>query len=60
MIDDFLLSVLACPRCDDRPRVELADGFLLCPKCGCRYPIIDDIPRMLPEDAIPPDDCETD
>ena len=30
------------------------ESELVCTKCGSRYPIEDGIPRMLPEDAIPP------
>lgn len=58
MIDDFLLEVLACPRCESRPPVKLQGALLVCTKCGYGYRIIDEIPQMLPEDAIPPDEVE--
>lgn len=53
-LDPELLAILACPLCEDRPALELQESCLLCPKCGSRYPIEDGIPRLLPEDAIPP------
>lgn len=53
-IDPELLEILACPLCDDRPPLELIEEHLVCTKCGSRYPIEDGIPRLLPEDAIPP------
>jgi len=53
--DEKLLEILACPACDDRPRVELDDGELLCGKCGRRYPIRDGIPIMLVEEARMPE-----
>jgi uncharacterized protein YbaR (Trm112 family) len=58
MIDEFLLEVLACPRCDSRPPVELKGTLLVCTECGYGYRIIDDIPQMLVEDAIPPDEIK--
>jgi len=53
-----LLQLLRCPICvapldvetfasrDD----EIVEGALRCRKCGAAYPIIDHIPRMLPDD----------
>ena len=58
MIDKFLLEVLACPRCDSRPPVELKGSLLVCTECGYGYKIIDDIPQMLVEDAIPPEEVK--
>jgi len=53
VIDPELLSLLACPRCDDRPPLRLQGDFLVCDRCGSAYPIVDDIPHLLPEDARP-------
>lgn len=47
-----LLDILACPACDDRPKVELSDGYIHCPKCDRLYPIENGIPVMLVEKAI--------
>ena len=51
-LDPKLLEILACPEC--RVKVELAEARLLCPRCGRRYRIEDDIPIMLLEEAEPP------
>lgn len=50
-IDPKLLEILACPAC--RTEVTLTpDGTgLRCAACGRRYPIVDDIPVMLVEEA---------
>lgn len=47
-----LLEILACPKCkgDISPTPE-GDG-LNCPKCGVVYPVRDDIPIMLIDEAV--------
>lgn len=54
MLDPDLLAILACPLCDERPPLEEIGEHLVCSKCGSRYPVVDGIPHLLPEDAIPP------
>lgn len=55
MISNDLLEILACPACEARPRVVLeGSDKLVCPTCGRRYPIRDDIPVMLVEEAEQP------
>ncbi len=49
MIDKELLAILACPEC--RSGVKLENERIVCPGCGRRYPIKDDIPVMLIEEA---------
>ena len=56
MMDEFLLQVLACPRCPSRPSVEKRGEFLVCAECEYGYRIIDEIPQMLAEDAVPPEE----
>lgn len=36
--------------CDECLKIEVVDGILICDKCFRWYPIIDEIPRMLPDD----------
>ena len=52
-----LLDILACPKCKEK--IELSDDqqWLLCRACNLRYPIRDDIPVMLIDEAesIPED-----
>ena len=51
MLDPELLEILACPNC--KTRVDLVkDGTALkCPQCRRVYPIKDDIPVMLIDEA---------
>ena len=48
-----LLDLLACPACEQRPAVTLADDqqSLQCTACGRTYPILDGIPVMLVDEA---------
>ena len=49
MIDKELLDILACPAC--KADVRLEGERIVCVKCGRRYPIKDDIPIMLIDEA---------
>lgn len=52
-IDKELLDILACPKCKGKIRLtEKGDG-LVCEKCKLVYPIKDDIPVMLVDEAAP-------
>ncbi|MFQ5900129.1 MAG: Trm112 family protein [Thermodesulfobacteriota bacterium] len=54
-IDKELLNILACPKCKgDIQLTEKEDG-LICNSCKLIYPIKDDIPVMLIDEAIPVD-----
>jgi len=47
-----LLTILACPKCKgELTQLEAGDG-LSCPACGVVYPVRDDIPIMLVEEAV--------
>jgi len=48
-----LLSILACPTCKGELTRIGADEGLACPACGVVYPVRDDIPIMLVEEAVP-------
>jgi len=51
-IDQKLLEILACPKCKgDLILTEKQDG-LICNACKLLYPIKDDIPIMLIDEAI--------
>jgi uncharacterized protein YbaR (Trm112 family) len=58
-ISQDLLEILACPAC--RGKVELKDdgGGLKCVECRRVYPIRDDIPVMLVDEAIIEDEEPT-
>jgi uncharacterized protein YbaR (Trm112 family) len=50
-IDKELLEILACPKCKgDIVLTETEDG-LICNECKLKYPIKDDIPVMLVDEA---------
>ncbi len=55
MIDQSLLEVLGCPLEANRPPFRDVGGYLVCTSCGSAFPVKDDIPHLLPEDAIPPE-----
>ena len=55
MIDKELLDILACPLC--KADVSLESDRIVCSKCGRRYPIKDDIPIMLIDEAELPKDA---
>jgi len=56
MIDETLLSLLACPAC--KAPLQLDEGRLVCTQTRVSYPIEDDIPVLLADRAEPvhPDD----
>ncbi len=56
MIDKELLDILACPLC--KADVKLEADKIVCVKCGRRYPIKDDIPIMLIDEAELPEGGE--
>ena len=56
MIDKELLAILACPVC--KTDVRLENDRIVCVKCGRRYPIKDDIPIMLIDEAQMPSNGE--
>ncbi|OYT68598.1 MAG: hypothetical protein CFK49_05840 [Armatimonadetes bacterium JP3_11] len=53
-----LLAILACPACEERPPLELRGEYLVCLQCRRAYPIRDDIPVLLVEEAIPLEQVE--
>ncbi|MCX6659515.1 MAG: Trm112 family protein [Candidatus Bathyarchaeota archaeon] len=52
-----LMDILACPIDKYHPlelhvfeeKSEIVEGIIVCPKCNRFYPIIDEIPHMLPD-----------
>lgn len=50
-LDPALLEILACPKCHAELRVDDAAERLDCTGCGLRYPVRDDIPVMLIDEA---------
>ena len=46
-----LLDILACPKCKGELRLAEKPDGLVCETCKLRYPIKDDIPIMLIDEA---------
>jgi uncharacterized protein YbaR (Trm112 family) len=46
-----LLNILVCPQCKGEVRLSKDGGALLCDRCRLAYPIRDDIPVMLIDEA---------
>ena len=55
-IDDWLLDILACPKCHAALRAEPEASELVCTgkTCGLAYPVRDDIPVLLIDEARDP------
>jgi uncharacterized protein YbaR (Trm112 family) len=50
-ISPDLLNILACPKCKGDVRLNPTGNGLVCESCRLVYPIKDDIPIMLIEEA---------
>jgi len=48
-----LLEILACPKCKGDIFLNRGGDGLVCKACGLLYPIKDDIPVMLIDEALP-------
>ncbi len=48
-----LLDVLVCPRCRGSLEYRESEASLVCHRCALRYPVRDDIPVMLVDEASP-------
>jgi len=55
MLDDELLSLIACPVCIGDLVYEPNQSRLVCNSCRLAYPIRDEIPVLLKEEALPLD-----
>jgi uncharacterized protein YbaR (Trm112 family) len=53
-LDPSLLENLACPDCKSPLRADPAAEELVCTGCGLAYPVRDDIPVLLVDEARRP------
>ena len=53
-LDKELLDILACPNCRGEVVYDEAAAIIECQKCHYRYPVRDDIPVMLVDEAEKP------
>lgn len=55
-VDKELLEILVCPNCRGEVEYREHESFIEClRRCGYKYPVRDDIPVMLVEEAVKPD-----
>ena len=54
-LDPVLLEILVCPDCKGSLTVDQDHDELICNRCGLIYPVRDDIPIMLVDEARRPD-----
>jgi uncharacterized protein YbaR (Trm112 family) len=54
-LDPALLEILACPNCRAELQVDDAANELVCVGCKFAYPVRDDIPVLLVDEARRPD-----
>jgi len=54
-LDATLLEILVCPACRATLSVDDSAEELVCNGCGLAYPVRDDIPVMLVDEARRPD-----
>jgi uncharacterized protein YbaR (Trm112 family) len=54
-LDEKLLEILACPNCHGDVEYIESESVIVCRgECRYRYPVRDDIPVMLIDEAIKP------
>lgn len=54
-LSSHLLEILACPKCKGSVTPSSDQTTLLCQTCKLSYPVRDDIPVMLIDEATPVD-----
>ncbi len=52
-LSQTLLEILVCPKCKGELEYREGEQSLVCHACRLRYPIRDDIPIMLIDEATP-------
>jgi uncharacterized protein YbaR (Trm112 family) len=52
MINTDLLKILVCPQCKGPLKLTEGEDGLVCEKCRLLYPIREDIPVMLVDEAV--------
>jgi len=50
-VSQELLDILACPKCKQPVHLSASGDALVCDACKLAYPIVDDIPVMLIDEA---------
>lgn len=50
-LEDWVLDIIVCPKCRAGLRTDDAASELVCTGCGLAYPVRDNIPVLLVEEA---------
>ena len=50
-LEDWVLDIIVCPKCKSALRADDAASELVCTSCGLAYPVRDNIPVLLVEEA---------
>ncbi len=50
-VDSELLKILACPKCKGEVTLNERGDGIVCAACRLEYPVTDDIPVMLVDEA---------
>ncbi|MEX2586653.1 MAG: Trm112 family protein [Actinomycetota bacterium] len=55
MVDEELIALLVCPNCRGPIEYRSEQQTIVCTgECRYEYPVVDDIPHMLVEEAVKP------
>lgn len=52
MFDKELIKILACPACKEDVKLSDDEKWIVCVNCKRKYPIKDNIPIMIIDEAI--------
>lgn len=52
-LSEQLLAILVCPKCKGDLEYQIEQSRLVCHTCRLSYPVRDDIPIMLIDEATP-------
>jgi uncharacterized protein YbaR (Trm112 family) len=53
-LEDWVLDIIVCPKCRAGLRAEADASELVCTGCGLAYPVRDNIPVLLIDEARRP------
>ncbi len=53
MLDAKLKEILVCPKCKGELEYQASPEYLVCHQCALKYPVEEDIPVMLVDEAEP-------
>jgi uncharacterized protein YbaR (Trm112 family) len=48
-----LIEIVACPKCKGPVKLKDDESGFVCSACSLIYPVVDDIPNFLVDEALP-------